>query len=68
MTDLILILILAFSAIIGYLLMAGVDGFIDRHVADGNKRETETKADEHTKTGNQKRGHSCLSVFLNLKR
>ena len=68
MADMIMILILAVSVIIGYLLMAGVDGFIDRHVAGRNKQETETKADEHAEPGEQKRKHSGLPVFLNIER
>ena len=68
MTDLIMILILAVSGIIGYLLMGGVDGFIDRHVTGRDIQETETKADEYAESGEQEQEHSGMPVFLYIER
>ena len=66
MADLIMILILAVSAIIGYVLMAGVDAFIDRHVAGRDRQET--GADEYAKTGKQRHKHSGVPFFLHIER
>ena len=42
MSDLIILLAMAVSGIIGYRLMGGIDRFLDRHVSSCEHHETES--------------------------
>ena len=51
MNDWILLLILALSGIIGYLIMGLIDRYLNRHTNNDDSQGQEKEADEHAESG-----------------
>ncbi len=66
MEDWILLLMLAFFGIIGYVVMDRIDRAIDRYITDDDESEQEKKTDEPSEDRKPKRTYSGMSLFLHF--
>ena len=66
MKDLILLLILAISGIIGYVVMGRIDQSISHHTAGRDETEQEKMTNEPSEDGKSKRAYSGMSLFLHF--
>ena len=66
MTDWVILLILAISGIIGYLLMGLIDRSIGRHTGGSDQHEREKGSNKHAETGEPERTYPGLSFFIRI--